>query len=102
MKNLINIWKNKNKILEGIKNSIFKTEHVEVIAKERNKICKKCPHIDNTDSTCLLPRTEPCCKLCGCSLHLKQRSLSSSCDDGRWGAVLSEEEEDLLNQSLNK
>ena len=89
--NLIKIWKNKNKILEGIKNSIFTQEHIEVIANERKEICDKCPHKTENKE----------CGLCGCVLHIKQRSLSSSCDDKRWDAVLTEEEDDNLNNSLN-
>ena len=101
MDNLIKVWKNKNKILEGIKNSIFKQEHIEEIAKERDQICQICPFIDRTGKTCIVLGTQPCCSKCGCSLHLKHRSLSSTCDDNRWEAVLSQDEEDNLNNSLN-
>jgi hypothetical protein len=37
---------------------------------------------------------------CGCSLSLKTRALSSECPLGYWKAVLSEEEEDKLNEKL--
>lgn len=101
MENLIKIWKNKDKILEGIKNSVFTSEHVEEIAKERDSICQSCPFIDRSGSSCIVPGTQPCCGKCGCSLHFKQRSLSSSCDDRRWDAVLSQDEDDNLTNSLN-
>lgn len=101
MQNLIKIWKNKNKILEGIKNSIFTSNHIEEIANERNQICQSCPFIDKKGDLCIMPGTQPCCNLCGCSLHLKQRSLSSSCDDKRWDAILSQDEDDNLNNNLN-
>lgn len=94
---LQDIWKNKEKILEGLTNSIFKNEFVETVAAQRNEICKSCPHVDNYGETCFLQGTQPCCSLCGCSLSLKQRSLSSACDDKRWDAVLTEEEEDSIN-----
>ena|ERR1017187_6532510 len=98
--NIIKIWKNKGKILEGIKNSIFTKKDVEEIAELRMEICKVCPHIDTRGSSCAMPKTQPCCKLCGCNLHLKHRSLSSSCDDKRWFAELSQQEEDALNEKL--
>lgn len=98
---LLKIWKNKGKILEGIKNNIFKSEHVEEIAKERMNICRSCPNIDLSGNSCLVPGTQPCCSMCGCSLSLKTRSLSSSCDNKFWTEVLSEEEEDALNKQLD-
>lgn len=101
MKNtIIQIWKNKGKILEGITNRVFKKEHVEQIAAQRAEICNTCTHIDREGSKCAIPGTQPCCGLCGCSLGLKTRSLSSFCDDGRWEAVLTQEEEDKLKEQL--
>ena len=100
---LITIWKNKGKILEGINNFVFKKEHVEEIAAERLILCKACPHIDLKGDTCEVPRTAPCCGLCGCCLNLKTRSLSSECAlnfDKRWIAVMTQDEEDQLNDQL--
>lgn len=94
---LIKIWKNKGAILEGINNRIFKKEHVEEIAKERMDKCDTC---EFKGDQCLIPGTGPCCNLCGCSLSLKIRSLSSFCDNGVWDAVLTQKEEDLLNETL--
>mgnify|MGYP006907024239 CR=1 FL=1 len=34
---IIKLWKNKGKIAEGIKNRIFKQEHIEEIYAERKK-----------------------------------------------------------------
>ena len=99
---LIKVWKNKGKILEGIKNKIFKQEHIEEIATDRMKTCNSCDFIDMEGSTCLLSGTQPCCSVCGCCLSLKTRSLSASCDKGRWNAVVSEEEEDLINKSIEE
>ena len=102
MDSIIKIWKNKGKILEGIKNSLFTSKHVEEIALEREVICNACPHIDRVGKSCVLPGSQPCCGLCGCSLHLKHRSLSSFCDEGRWNAELSQEEDDALTEQINK
>lgn len=103
MGKLTDIWKNKGKILEGLKNSIFISEHIENLAEERMEKCNACPHIDKTGSKCAVPGTQPCCGLCGCSLHLKVRSLSSECADTenkQWDAVMTENEEDDLYSKL--
>jgi hypothetical protein len=101
MKGVIKIWKEKNKILEGIRNNIFKKADVEHVAAERMEVCLTCPHIDNEGSKCMILGTKPCCGLCGCSLSLKTRSLSSYCDDKRWDAVLSEEEQELVDRQIS-
>ena len=71
------IFNNRKEILEGIKNNIFKKEHVEQIADIRLNICKMCENYDDDGKECLVPGTQPCCGECGCSLALKIRSLSS-------------------------
>lgn len=102
--NIIRIWKNKGKILEGITNSIFKEEHVEQIAQERLKICEACKFYDRAGTGCMVPGTAPCCNQkiggCGCSLGFKTRSLSSACEQGFWNAELTEEEEAKLDSVL--
>jgi hypothetical protein len=100
MGNLIRIWKERNKIAEGVKNNIFKTKHVEDIAFFRNEICRVCEFIDPTGAKCAIPGTQPCCGECGCSLKLKTRSLSSDCPRGFWKAELTEEEEAIVNNQL--
>ena len=103
-KNIIKIWKNKGQILEGITNSIFKKEDVEEIAQHRMQICNECDLLDVQGEGCMVPGTQPCCNEkkggCGCSLSLKTRALSSDCPLGKWEAILTEEEEDKLNQKL--
>lgn len=100
--NLEKIWNNRNKILEGIKNSIFVKESVEIIANDRLEICKNCPSdkFDTVGDSCMVKGTQPCCAFCGCSLHLKLRSLSSGCDLNHWTPVLTEEE-DMYHNLLN-
>lgn len=101
MKNVIKIWKNRNQIIEGIKNNIFKTDHIEEIAAERMKFCEGCVLFDGE---CAVPGTGPCCGSCGCSLKLKIRSLSAECPlpEPKWKAVLTFEEEYLLQQKLRE
>lgn len=103
-KNIIQLWKSKGQIIEGITNSVFKREDVEQIATHRMQICRKCALYDMHGVGCMVPGTQPCCNEkaggCGCSLGFKTRSLSSSCPKGKWKAELDEKEEDLLNEKL--
>lgn len=97
------IFTNRKQILEGIKNNIFKKEHVEQIASQRLSLCLRCEHYDESGEGCLVPGTTPCCNKntggCGCSLSLKTRSLSSACPLSvpKWEAVLTDKEEENLN-----
>lgn len=93
-----NIWKHRKEIMEGIKNSIIRDEFVEEIAAGRMAECNTCVRKDVEGKSCVMPGTQPCCNLCGCSLSFKTRSLSSSCPDFRWKALISEEDEDNLDK----
>lgn len=103
-KNIIQIWKAKGQILEGVANSIFKKEDVEEIARYRMLMCKFCDLYTEDDQGCMVSGTSPCCDQlrggCGCSLTFKTRSLSSACPLGKWEAEVSQEEEDVINQKL--
>ncbi len=88
------IWKNKKEILEGIKNSVLKNEFVEKIAFLRNDICNQC---SSKGKKCAVKGTAPCCNECGCSLTFKTRSLSSECPLGKWKSIVTEEEEEKLD-----
>jgi hypothetical protein len=100
-KNPLLIWKNRNQILEGIKNNIFKSEHVEQIASDRFEICLRCDKLDDVGTECLVPGTAPCCGNCGCTLKLKIRALSSACPEGYWDSIMTHDEEYELNQKLD-
>jgi hypothetical protein len=90
-------FKNRKQILEGIRNKIFKKEHVEAEAAARFAICNECPFMDADGKDCTLKGSQPCCSKCGCSLGLKTRSLSSKCPVGNWDAIMDEDLEDKLN-----
>lgn len=105
--NMIMVWKNKGKILEGIKNSIFKQEHIEDISASRTKLCQtnECGYYDHLGETeKVVLRGHPSCAQCGCKIALKSRSLSSFCslkDIGKtpmWEAVMTQKEEDYLRE----
>lgn len=95
-KQLVEAFKNADKISEGFLNSIFKKEHIEIIAKERFKVCQACEILDTQGDKCFTPKTQPCCGECGCSLKFKTRSLSSECPLGKWKAWMTEEQEEKL------
>jgi len=98
---LIKIWKEKGKILEGILNYIFTQQDIEDVFNERWEICKVCEYMDEEGKSCVVSLTRPCCSLCGCSLKIKLRSMSSFCDKNKWDACMTEREEDILNKNLN-
>lgn len=100
MRDIIRIWKERNKILEGIRNNVFKKADVEHIAAERMSICDTCPSLDTEGTSCIVPGTGPCCSLCGCSLALKTRALSASCDAHKWEAVLTVQEQEAMDRHL--
>ena len=91
------IWKNRKQIMEGVKNALIRDKFVEEVAAQRREICNACVRKDDVGTSCVVPGTQPCCNLCGCSLAFKTRSLSSDCPDLRWKAVITEEDEDKLN-----
>jgi len=78
-----NIWKNRGKILSGIKNLLLKDKYIEEIASDRKAICNACEYISKE---CLGLITE-CCSACGCSLKFKTRSLESSCPKNKWPSI---------------
>ena len=95
MASLKDIWKNRKEIFEGIKNAIVRDSLIETIAEKRSLICNDCDRMGNK---CAVPGTQPCCNECGCSLSFKTRSLSSDCPLEKWQALVSEKEEDKLNE----
>ena len=99
---LLQIWKNKGSIVEGITNAIFKKEDIEEVFDLRNNICNTCDQLDTDGSKCAIPGTGPCCGSCGCSLKFKLRSLSATCPLNKWEALMSQAEEDLFRNSITK
>lgn len=62
-------------VYDGWKNLLWTNEEVEKIAKERLEICNKCEFKQKVFWRC---------KLCGCPIPTKVRSMKSKCPDGRW------------------
>jgi hypothetical protein len=95
MNTLKEIWKDRKKIIEGITNSIVRDDFVEHVASLRNDICAECP---SKGKKCAVKGTGPCCNECGCSLAFKTRSLSSNCPLNKWTKVITEKQEDKLDE----
>ncbi len=102
MKKLLTIWKNKWKIVEGIRYTWFPNKYVEAIAQKRVAICKtnQCGHYEEKGvSDICVKKGSGCCNLCGCNDFYKGRSLSSACslkEQGKyplWDVEMTEEEE---------
>jgi hypothetical protein len=93
MKRLKEIWKNRRLIWQGFINTILVKRHVEEVAAKRLEICMDCDELDVEGKNCAVPKTQPCCSECGCSLAYKTRSLEASCPLSYWVAVGEEEEE---------
>lgn len=107
--NFKRIWNNKSKILEGMKNTLFRTRIVEETAAERLAICQSnvCGHYDQEGtSEKVILKGQPACSICGCTLSVKTRCMSCSCALDElsitplWEAKLTQEEEDSLNSEL--
>lgn len=99
---VLQIWKNKGKILEGVSAFVFKKAHIEEVHDERMAICKACPEIDLVGTKCAMSGAQPCCSNCGCSLKFKLRSMSSACPLNKWTAILTEDEENQMISQINK
>jgi len=98
MQKILEAWKNRKQIMEGLKNSLLRKSYIEAVAQDRYEICNKCDKKDNTGKECLVKGTQPCCSLCGCTLSMKTRALSSECPAGKWKALITEEDEDELEK----
>lgn len=102
--NLIQLWKKRGKIFEGIRNAVFKREDIEAIAEKRLRICRSnrcgCYDPDGSSEAAVMKGTESCGS-CGCKLSWKTRALSDGCPEGYWESVLTEIEEDALKENLD-
>lgn len=85
-------WQNKEDIIEGFKNNVFKKEHVEEIAAERLSICKGCEFYDpKGESKNVIVKGTESCGHCGCATQLKIRCLSCKCPIDLWDAIVDDE-----------
>ena len=88
---------NISQIYEGWKNNLLPAsdmkEEIERISKERLDICKSCPNHSSNHKTV---RPDEHCVSCGCTLSAKTKCLSCECPIFKWVAVLSDEQQDVI------
>ena len=97
------IWKNKSSIAEGLKNNMFKKEHIEVIAHERLKICLVCPFYDPTGTSEKATfKGKPSCASCGCLTALKTRCLSCDCPENKWLKITDDHTSQKIKNQIKK
>lgn len=96
--NLADIW-------EGWRNNLIPPERlkkeIERVSRSRRYICNQCEHNSKYHSTW---RPDIHCVVCGCTLSAKTKCLSCDCPlpSPRWTSVLSEEQEDEINNKKRK
>ena len=91
-------------ILEALKNTHFPAkelkELIDQTAEQRKEICNTCPFFSpNAEIQGYkpsVPRFDQHCISCGCSIFYKTRCLSCECPQGKWGAVVTEVEDQKL------
>jgi hypothetical protein len=72
---LINLLNIKNGIINSMKNGVgILSEDIIKLSDARMDICNKCPNKSELNT----------CKLCGCFLPFKTKSVNSSCDENKW------------------
>lgn len=118
------IWRNRAGIAEGIKNRIFKQEHIEELAEYRHNICKGCIwYSENQRGKSLeeIPevikqikgesivekingRIDNHCIFCGCNTGFKIRCLGCTCPlpDKKWDKVTNSDQETLNILEITK
>lgn len=90
-------------IMEGVWNSVFVKNNIEVISRERLAVCKGCSFNSDHQKTFNNYKTfrpDFHCTDCGCNLQTKTRALSQSCPKGKWLAQITEDEEGEINRKL--
>ena len=88
-------------ILEGWRNKLIPPEElktlIEATSKERMGICNACK-FNSINKPKKYIRPDIFCSICGCTLSAKTACLSCECPVDKWSKVLTEEEEEQLNE----
>jgi hypothetical protein len=72
---------------------------IQQVSKERVTICNGCPFHSKNHKTPLRPDAH--CTDCGCNLEAKSACLSCDCPQGKWLAVVDQDEEEQLKKDIN-
>ena len=94
-----NLKINVGEIYEGWKNKLLPdadmVEQIDLVGAERLAICDACPNHSNKHKTV---RPDAHCVSCGCTLSAKTKCLSCKCPIDKWGAVLNDQQQDLIEE----
>lgn len=97
-----------SQIYEGWRNNLLPPkklkQQINQVSKERMGICEKCTYHSEVRKKKLgykTIRTDVHCTHCGCTLSAKTKCLSCSCPLKLWKEVMTEEEEDKLNELID-
>ena len=94
-----NLKINVGQIYEGWKNKLLPdadmVEQIDLVGAERMAICEECPNHSKNHKTV---RPDAHCVSCGCTLSAKTKCLSCDCPIFKWKAVLTDEQQDLIEE----
>jgi hypothetical protein len=94
-------------IYEGWKNHLFPSQHLKkaiiTISRERLLVCRSCEYNSKNKKGFILRMYEHCTD-CGCPLKAKTKCLSCCCslDEPKWICLITEEQEEEINNEKNK
>jgi hypothetical protein len=86
-------WKNHLLPKKELKNEISK------VANERIAICESCFYHSKNRSNYKSLRKDDHCTDCGCTLAAKTKCMSCSCPRDKWKAVITKEEENIIDKN---
>ena len=85
-------------IIEGWGNHLMPRKELELVieqtSQERMEICNNCEHISTKHKTL---RPDVHCTNCGCTLSAKTKCLSCNCPLNKWKAVISQEQQNIID-----
>jgi hypothetical protein len=95
-----------SQIFEGWKNHLspdaYLVEQINTASEQRMAICRKCPHFSKNNANANPFRFDEHCTNCGCTLSAKTKCLSCSCPLAYWPAIITSEEEQIIEKHEKK
>jgi hypothetical protein len=94
------------KIIEGWRNHLIPPKHlsklISQVSQERMHICNDCMLNSKNRIGYHTMRIDEHCTECGCTLSALTKCLSCYCESGKWKALLSSEEEDVMKKNYEE
>ena len=93
-------------IYEGWKNHLLPKESLKEkiieISSERISICNACVHHSDNKPGYKSNRPDKHCTNCGCTLSAKTKCLSCSCPINKWEAIITRQQEDIIDEQAGE